>query len=265
MSLVQDGDALCGHAHDHHHGDHDNKSDADGLTPQERHWLQMEEDEGPGAYEREIELLEDMKRDGWAALRAGRAVQATRMSTRMKRLTGTGGPYALWPVVSQSKGTGRKQSVDSLEPDADKDGQALGECGGTPPKRARTVEPSPRLVKRHSEELDFDEWDAETAKYEVRAETCAPREHRQPVRHEHEQGVRLHIRRRHGTARRQQVHAEQGVLKKSRPQTRTHQSLHFISSLLFPITYCFFLPQFLTFVFSLPCVSPACLLLSFCC
>ncbi|KAJ7865106.1 hypothetical protein B0H13DRAFT_2068077 [Mycena leptocephala] len=41
-------------------------------------------------------------------------------------------------------------------------------------------------------------------------------------------------------------------------QTRTHQSLHFISSLLFPITYCFFLPQFLTFVFSLPCVSPAC-------
>jgi hypothetical protein len=73
VSLVQDGDALYGHTHDraHHHDDHDSKSDDEGLTPQERYWLQVEEDEGLGAYEREIELLEGMKRDGWGGFTRG--------------------------------------------------------------------------------------------------------------------------------------------------------------------------------------------------
>jgi hypothetical protein len=108
-----------------------------------------------------------MKRDGWGGYTRGEGGTSDGDEYEDEEVDGdgdgTGEPYALWPVVSPSKGTGRKRSVDELEPDADKDGQALGERGGTPPKRARTGEPSPRLVKRRSEELDFDERDAETA------------------------------------------------------------------------------------------------------
>ncbi|KAJ7214863.1 hypothetical protein GGX14DRAFT_696527 [Mycena pura] len=61
--------------------------------------------------------------------------------------------YALGPTPAAwvaGAGTGRKRSVDELEPDADSR-DADGSRGGTPPKRARTLEP---LAKRRSEEVE---------------------------------------------------------------------------------------------------------------
>ncbi|KAJ7828475.1 hypothetical protein B0H14DRAFT_3466313 [Mycena olivaceomarginata] len=95
------------------------------LTPQELYWLQVEEDEGPGAWEREMELVDEMEyEDGDEEERGAFPLAAVRVG---------------WTPT----GTGRNRSVDELDGELQR--------GGTPPKRACTVEPpSARLAKRRS-------------------------------------------------------------------------------------------------------------------
>ncbi|KAJ7616931.1 hypothetical protein DFH06DRAFT_1483602 [Mycena polygramma] len=158
-----------GHAHDrdghqHHSGSEDG---LEGLTAQERYWLQVEEEEGPGAFERERELVSAMRDGKW-----GRGWYEGALSDEYDdeyEDEGDGEGFALGPapaacVASSPATTGRKCSVEELEGDSELHQDEAR--GGTPPKRARTGEkiriPSVRQVKRRSEELDVGERGAET-------------------------------------------------------------------------------------------------------
>ncbi|KAJ7752970.1 hypothetical protein B0H16DRAFT_1459686 [Mycena metata] len=143
----------------------------DGLTAQERYWKQMDEQEGPGAYEREMELIADMAAGKWGAYGEERnATTSDEGEYEDEDGLEGGGLGPAWAAIEDvdvempygAKDKGRKRSVDELEEGGDRDGDRAR--GGTPPKRARTVHPSIRLVKRRSEELDAgDARDAETA------------------------------------------------------------------------------------------------------
>jgi hypothetical protein len=136
----------------------------EGLTAQELYWLQVEE--GPGAWEREMELVDEMAQGKWAAPGAYERGGGGNFSVDEEEYEdedetdGDGpGAYALGPAAPW---TGRKRSVDELDGDA---ADAHGSGGGTPPKRARTGEraSSPRLAKRRSDSAELDDRDAETA------------------------------------------------------------------------------------------------------
>ncbi|KAJ7710218.1 hypothetical protein B0H16DRAFT_1703687 [Mycena metata] len=134
--------------------------DDDGLTAQQRYWKQMDEQEGPGAYEREMELIADMAAGKW-----GPYGEERNASSDEGEYEDEDGLTPAWASIEDvdmempQGDKGRKRSVDELEEGGDRDRDRAR--GGAPPKRARTVEPSIRLVKRRSEELDAR--DAETA------------------------------------------------------------------------------------------------------
>ncbi|KAJ7036982.1 hypothetical protein C8F04DRAFT_1232882 [Mycena alexandri] len=135
----------------------------DGLTAQQRYWKQMEEQEGPGAYEREMELIDDMRTGKWETYGDGVRSSSDGEDYEDEDGLDEGGLAPAWASIEEVEmphaDKGRKRSVDELEESGDRD----RERGGTPPKRARTVQPTVRLVKRRSEELDVDARDAETA------------------------------------------------------------------------------------------------------
>ncbi|KAJ7743052.1 hypothetical protein DFH07DRAFT_979786 [Mycena maculata] len=145
--------------------------DDDGLTAQERYWRQVEEEEGPGAREREMELVTELayrmaREDG---LLDDVSDDYSELDDFEEEEGAALAKYALGPApAAWVAGGGRKRSVDELEPDGNADDEQAHTAGrgGTPPKRARTGERdynTIRIVKRGSEELDADEGDAETA------------------------------------------------------------------------------------------------------
>ncbi|KAF7326448.1 hypothetical protein MVEN_02615400 [Mycena venus] len=113
---------------------------------------------GPGAWEREMELVDEMASgklktpysvDG-AFLMDGEEYEDDDDDEEERGAF----PLAAVPAGWTPTGTGRKRSVDELEGEPQRE--------GTPPKRARTVEPpSPRLSKRRSDSAELD--DVETA------------------------------------------------------------------------------------------------------
>ncbi|KAJ6517490.1 hypothetical protein C8R47DRAFT_1205714 [Mycena vitilis] len=154
VSLVEEFHGRADHGDQHHSGSEDG---LEGLTAQERYWLQVEEDEGPGAFERERELVSEMQDRKW-----GRGGYEGALSDEYEdEYEGEDGDaFALGPVATQ----GRKRSVEELEGDGD--GHRDEARGRTPPKRARigtkATVPAVRLVKRRSEELDVGTSSAET-------------------------------------------------------------------------------------------------------
>ncbi|KAK6969318.1 hypothetical protein R3P38DRAFT_3298545 [Favolaschia claudopus] len=151
----------------------------EGLTAQERYWLQVERDEGVGAWEREMEMAKEMREGKWGESGGGMGgydhddmsfsvdgeeyeyeEEEREEADGMRR---DGKPFLLNPAPATwiaPKMTGRKRSVDELEgaDDTEQQNRHRSSRGGTPPKRARTVEPFPRNGgKRGSEELDVDE------------------------------------------------------------------------------------------------------------
>ncbi|KAJ7097039.1 hypothetical protein B0H15DRAFT_928473 [Mycena belliarum] len=139
--------------------DDDGEEDIDEpLSPRSAYWAMMDEQEGPGAYEREMRGIrgnpfvddDDEEEEG----------EGDEGYSDGGGYAGAGTKYAAAP-------TGRKRSVEELEPESDGEG---GEArGGTPPKRARTGEREPgvRLVKRRSPELDEVSLDGEEADVET--------------------------------------------------------------------------------------------------
>ncbi|KAJ7247474.1 hypothetical protein C8J57DRAFT_1724455 [Mycena rebaudengoi] len=138
------------------------------LTAQEAYWKQTEEQEGPGAYEREMEMCE--------ALRTGRLVTGSEdeeydgeydddydddLEEEDDLLDAqSGAKYALAPT----SWAGRKRSVDELEGE-DTVPKDATRREGTPPKRQRvgervrevSVELGAPIIKRRSEELDAED------------------------------------------------------------------------------------------------------------
>ncbi|KAJ6582510.1 hypothetical protein DFH09DRAFT_1275496 [Mycena vulgaris] len=151
------------------------------LSAQEQYWRQVEEDEGPGAWEREMALMDDM---ATGRVGGGHRREEEEEYSEFEEEEGGGGEYALAPSAWVG---GRKRSVDELEGEPGADGDADVDAhaaarGGTPPKRARTGErglggddydfATVRLVKRRSEELDAD--DAGSAKRARREGAASP-------------------------------------------------------------------------------------------
>ncbi|KAJ7165748.1 hypothetical protein C8R46DRAFT_1274917 [Mycena filopes] len=135
------------------------------MSARDRYWKQMEEQEGPGAYEREMELIDDMRSQKWGTYGTG-SEDDYEDEDGLDGVEEGGALGPAWATIEEvempSADKGRKRSVDELEEGG---GDHERERGGTPPKRARTAQPpSVRLVKRRSEELDAaDARDAETA------------------------------------------------------------------------------------------------------
>ncbi|KAJ6506128.1 hypothetical protein DFH09DRAFT_282713 [Mycena vulgaris] len=140
----------------------------------ELYWLQVEEEDGPGAWEREMELVDEMANGKW---KDGADSEGAFLldGEEYEDEEADGEAFALLPAPAVW-GTGRKRSVDELEED-DAYAQSHDSRGGTLPKRARTGErvSSPRLAKRcsHSAELDVDDRDAETGCAGVSPQVCA--------------------------------------------------------------------------------------------
>ncbi|KAF8214150.1 hypothetical protein K438DRAFT_1802973 [Mycena galopus ATCC 62051] len=123
----------------------------EGLTPQELYWLQTEEQEGPGAWERERKMAEEL-RTGKRKWHEGdvsswlddHEYEEEEEGADRDEEEGEGegqGPFMLYPApAAWVAGTGRKRSVDELE-EGDANADAHASRGGTPPKRARTTEP----------------------------------------------------------------------------------------------------------------------------
>ncbi|KAJ7105370.1 hypothetical protein C8R44DRAFT_746062 [Mycena epipterygia] len=134
---------------------------SESLSPRERYWRQVEEEEGEGVWEREMELIDDMQQQ------QRRPVDEYSEGDEFEEEegAGAGAKYALGPTPAAWVAGARKRSVDELEPDADVGGEVHASArGGTPPKRARTGErelPTVRLLKRRSEELDASAGDAD--------------------------------------------------------------------------------------------------------
>ncbi|KAJ7711230.1 hypothetical protein B0H14DRAFT_3021201 [Mycena olivaceomarginata] len=132
----------------------------EGLTDAELLWLQQEEAEEDqwAAKEKERGEEREMVRR-WEAAHPDYEDQYE--EEEEDDTGGGGGGFMLNPAPAAwvAAGTGRKRSVDEL----DGGGADAHSRGGTPPKRARTKEPFPELAKRRSEELDFDERDADSA------------------------------------------------------------------------------------------------------
>ncbi|KAJ7678643.1 hypothetical protein B0H17DRAFT_1206701 [Mycena rosella] len=135
-------------------GDGDGDGDADEeelLSPRSLYFRQLEEQEGEGAAEREMELIDDMEAGRLRALDEEEE-ELYSESEEFEEEEGAGAAYALAPGAWVA---GRKRSVDELEREAGAEGE-----GG----RARTGEREygVRLLKRSSEELDADGTDADT-------------------------------------------------------------------------------------------------------
>ncbi|KAJ7604292.1 hypothetical protein DFH06DRAFT_1487707 [Mycena polygramma] len=174
VSLVEDDGTFYGHADDHsrdHHHHHSGSEDGlEGLTAQERYWLQMEEEEGPGSFEREMQMVSEMQDGKWArpgyegAGALSDEYDDDEYEDEGEEAFALGPAPAAW-VASSPATAGRKRSAEELE-GRDAEAHQDDARGGTPPKRARTGEkitiPTVRLVKRRSEELDVGERGAET-------------------------------------------------------------------------------------------------------
>lgn len=154
----------------------------DGLTARERYRRQVEEEEGPGAAEREMELLDEMQMQ--CRYNGYRDIDDFRDLDDFEEEEGAG--------------AGRKHSVDELEPEGRvDDAHAHVARGGTPPKRARTGErdlSTVQLVKRGPEELDGEEGDTEpesagSAPKRARVDTARQPAHVQHARHTVGRGV----------------------------------------------------------------------------
>ncbi|KAK7013645.1 hypothetical protein R3P38DRAFT_2638800 [Favolaschia claudopus] len=136
--------------------------------------------DGVGAWEREMEMAKEMREGKWGSGGAMGGYDHDDMSFSVDGeeyeyeeeereeadgMRRDGKPFLLNPAPATwiaPKMTGRKRSVDELEGADDEAGvqqqRHRSSRGGTPPKRARTVEPFPRNGgKRGSEELDVDE------------------------------------------------------------------------------------------------------------
>ncbi|KAF8142641.1 hypothetical protein K438DRAFT_1691906 [Mycena galopus ATCC 62051] len=125
------------------------------LTPQELHWLQMEEQEGPGAWGREMGMASELRSGEKKPWRAGEVSSWLDDDDEYSDEEDEG---EFLPAWAAGMSTARKRWVDELESEnAQLD--APPSRKGTPPKRARVAEPRPQIVKRRSEELDFDDTD----------------------------------------------------------------------------------------------------------
>ncbi|KAK6995898.1 hypothetical protein R3P38DRAFT_2737145 [Favolaschia claudopus] len=138
----------------------------------------VERDEGVGAWEREMEMAKEMREGKWGSGGGMGGYDHDDMSFSVDGeeyeeeereeadgMRRDGKPFILNPAPATwiaPKMTGRKRSVDELEGGDDARVHThRSSRAGTPPKRARTVEPFPRNGgKRGSEELDVDELDA---------------------------------------------------------------------------------------------------------
>ncbi|KAJ6499753.1 hypothetical protein DFH09DRAFT_1336397 [Mycena vulgaris] len=111
------------------------------LSRRSVYFRQLDVQDGPGAEEREMAMIAEMRARG-----------------------GLVRSYAPGPGVWVA---GRKRSEDELEAETDAGGRGDAARGGTPPKRARTGEhdytPTIRLIKRRSEELDAVDVDSDAA------------------------------------------------------------------------------------------------------
>ncbi|KAJ7629304.1 hypothetical protein B0H17DRAFT_1218260 [Mycena rosella] len=143
---------------------HKDGAGADADAAHEVYWRQMDEQEGPGAYEREMALIVEM-REGLLVSNDDEYSEEGDFEDEEGAEAdgpGAGAKYALPPSAWVA---GRKRPVDGLEPEAGAEG---GDAHafvrrGTPPKRARTGEreyTTVRLVKLRSEELDAEVMDA---------------------------------------------------------------------------------------------------------
>ncbi|KAJ7753283.1 hypothetical protein B0H14DRAFT_3166566 [Mycena olivaceomarginata] len=152
VKLVQDDSGV--YDHDGPSSDGGGKG-LEGLTAQELYWLQVEEEEGPGAWDA-MELVDEMANGKW------------KDSADSDDEEVDGEAFAL-PPAPVALGARRERLVRALGGRArgdDADAHSDHSRAGTPPKRARTGErvSSPRLAKRRSDsaELDVDDRDAET-------------------------------------------------------------------------------------------------------
>lgn len=134
----------------------------EGLTDAELLWLQQEEAEEDQWTAKEKDRGEMEEREVVRRWEAAHPDYEDQYEEEEEDDTGGGGGGFMLnpaPAAWVAAGTGRKRSVDEL----DGGGADAHSRGGTPPKRARTKEPFPELAKRRSEELDFDERDADSA------------------------------------------------------------------------------------------------------
>ncbi|KAJ7091695.1 hypothetical protein C8R44DRAFT_891505 [Mycena epipterygia] len=163
VSLVHEGSLpkgarLVGRMYTESGKDGDDRSQL--LSPRERYWQQVEEEEGESMWEQEMELISDIEQQQ-------HPFQPLDDYSEVEELEeeGAGAKYALGPTPAVWVAGARKRSVEELDPDAHVGGDANADArGGTPPKRARTRErelPTVRLLKRSSEELDAGAGDAE--------------------------------------------------------------------------------------------------------
>ncbi|KAJ7434547.1 hypothetical protein FB451DRAFT_1571923 [Mycena latifolia] len=165
VSLVAEGDDGYYLHKDGGVADADADAQEEAISAQEAYWRQMDEQEGPGAYEREMALIAEMREGRLVSDDDEYSEEGDFEEEEGADGDGAGAKYALSPSAWVA---GRKRSVDELEPEAGAEGgdaHAVAR-GGTPPKRARTGErdyTTVRLVKRRSEELDAEVTDATDA------------------------------------------------------------------------------------------------------
>ncbi|KAJ7626449.1 hypothetical protein B0H17DRAFT_1286570 [Mycena rosella] len=142
----------------------DGGGEDESLSRRSAYFRQMDVQDGPGAEEREMAMIAEMRARG--AL--GEEYEPSEVYSEDHEEEGVdlgvGPEYALGPGVWVA---GRQRSGDELDAETDAEGRGDAARGGTPPKRARTGQhdytPTIRLIKRRSEELDAADVDSDAA------------------------------------------------------------------------------------------------------